>query len=404
MSSLISRIGARGLLSSSSRMLASNPSLHTSAPAAEVVTVDGKRASVRGNWMNAHNYKKGDRIKCTMIPGDGVGPEIMDSVEEVLNSIGAPIDFETYHLSEIQHGMSADLSTVVDSVTANGICIKGVIAVPEVGHDGDLQNVAQSFRNKLDLYANVVKVRSLQGVQSRHKNLDMVVIREQTEGEYSALEHESIPGVVECLKVVTAEKSRRIAEFAFDYATRHERKKVTCVHKANIMKLGDGLFLKSCKEVAEKYPNIEFESMIVDNTTMQLVSNPQQFDVMVMPNLYGNIIDNLAAGLVGGAGLVASASYSKDCAVFEPGAKHTFDEGVGKNVANPTALLLSAVKMLKHVGLRDHAWILEHAVEDVLSKQKVKTRDLGGYASTRQFTQAISDACLEYASVKRGDW
>jgi len=333
------------------------------------------------------------RVKCTMIPGDGVGPEMMDSVQDVLKAIGAPIDFEVHHLSEIQRGNSADLNVVVDSVNANSICIKGVIAVPEVSHDGDLQNLAQSFKNSLDLYANVVKIRSLPGVKSRHQNLNMVVIREQTEGEYSALEHESIPGVVECLKVVTAEKSRRIAKFAFDYATRHGRKKVTCVHKANIMKLGDGLFLRSCKEIAELYPNIEFEAMIVDNTTMQLVSNPQQFDVMVMPNLYGNIIDNLAAGLVGGAGLVAAASYSPNCAVFEPGAPHTFDVGVGKNVANPTAMLLSATKMLKHVGMREHAKRVENSVERVLADKKVRTRDLGGFATTRQFTQAVVDAC-----------
>merc|ERR1719232_2237909 len=329
---------------------------------------------------------------------------MMDSAQEVLQSMGARLDFEPIYFSEINHGASKSIDEVMASVTKNKVCLKGVIGIPEVGFAGDLMGYNTALRKNLDLYANVVKVRSLPGVRTRHQGIDTVIIREQTEGEYSAIEHESVKGVVECLKVVTAEKSYRIAKFAFDYATRHGRKKVTAVHKANIMKLGDGLFLNCCKEVAALYPQVKFENMIVDNTTMQLVSNPQQFDVMVMPNLYGNIIDNLAAGLVGGAGLVASASYSKDCAVFEPGAKHTFDEGVGKNVANPTALLLSAVKMLKHVGLRDHAWILEHAVEDVLSKQKVKTRDLGGYASTRQFMQAISDACLEYASVKRGDW
>ena len=193
-------------------------------------------------------------------------------------------------------------------------------------------------------------------------------------------------GVVECLKVVTAEKSRRIAKFAFDYATKHGRKKVTCVHKANIMKLGDGLFMRSCQEIAKLYPNIEFDTMIVDNTTMQLVSRPDQFDVMVMPNLYGNIIDNLAAGLVGGAGLVAGASYSADLAIFEPGARHTFDEGVGRNVANPTAMLLASAKMLEHLGFEDKAVILKGAVNKVLEDQNVKTRDLGGFASTTQFT------------------
>lgn len=174
------------------------------------------------------------------------------------------------------------------------------------------------LRTDLDLYANVVHVRSLPGVKTRHSNIDTVIIREQTEGEYSALEHESVPGIVECLKIVTAKKSMRIAKFAFDYATKNNRKKVTAVHKANIMKLGDGLFLRSCEEVSKLYPRIEFDKMIVDNTTMQMVSNPNQFDVMVTPNLYGAIVDNLASGLVGGAGVVAGASYSAETVVFEP--------------------------------------------------------------------------------------
>ncbi|KAA0195820.1 hypothetical protein HAZT_HAZT004864 [Hyalella azteca] len=176
------------------------------------------------------------------------------------------------------------------------------------------------FRDELDLYANVVHVKSLPGLKCnhvRHKNVDMIVIREQTEGEYSALEHESVKGVVECLKITTREKCNRIAKFAFDYALKHGRKKVTAVHKANIMKLGDGLFLKSCADVAAMYPDIEFNNMIIDNCAMQLVSNPHQFDVMVLPNLYGNIVDNLAAGLVGGAGVVAGSSYSSHCVVFE---------------------------------------------------------------------------------------
>jgi len=327
----------------------------------------------------------------TMIPGDGVGPEIMDSVQNVVKSVGAPIEFEVMHLSEVQHWNSQSLEEVQASVKKNGVAIKGVINVPDINYGGELANLNQRFRKELDLYANVVKVRSLPGVPSKHKNIDLVIVREQTEGEYSALEHESIPGVVECLKVVTAEKSRRVAKFAFDYATKHGRKKVTCVHKANIMKLGDGLFMRSCKEIADLYPNIEFETMIVDNTTMQLVSRPDQFDVMVMPNLYGNIIDNLAAGLVGGAGLVAGASYSADLAVFEPGARHTFDEGVGRNVANPTALLLATAKMLEHLGMQDKGLQVKTAVNKVLEEHKVKTRDLGGFATTSQFTQAVVD-------------
>lgn len=329
------------------------------------------------------------KYTCTMIPGDGVGPELMDSVQNVIKSVGAPVAFEVFHLSEVQHGVSANLESVRESVARNGIAIKGVINVPEINFGGELQNLNQKFRNSLDLYANVVKVKTLPGVKSKHKDLDFVVIREQTEGEYSALEHESIKGVVECLKVITAQKSRRIAKFAFDYATRHGRKKVTAVHKANIMKLGDGLFMRSCQEIAQLYPNIQFETMIVDNTTMQLVSKPQQFDVMVMPNLYGNIIDNLAAGLVGGAGLVAGASYSADSAVFELGARHTFDEGVGRNVANPTAILLSAAHMLQHIGLNKEATKVKAAVNRVLSDRKVRTRDLGGFASTNKFTEAV---------------
>ena len=270
------------------------------------------------------------KIPVTMIPGDGVGPELMDSVQSVVKSLGSPISFETMHLSEVQHWNSQKLEDVEASVRKNGVALKGVINAPDINFEGEMQNLNQTFRKNLDLYANVVKVRTLPGVPSKHKDIDLVIIREQTEGEYSALEHESVKGVVECLKIVTAEKSKRIAKFAFDYATRHGRKRVTCVHKANIMKLGDGLFMRSCQDIAKLYPNIEFETMIVDNTTMQLVSRPDQFDVMVMPNLYGNIIDNLASGLVGGAGLVAGASYSADLAIFEPGARHTFDEGVGK--------------------------------------------------------------------------
>merc|ERR1711997_576405 len=332
---------------------------------------------------------KESTIPVTLIPGDGVGPELMDSVQSVFKSLGAPVTFETMHLSEVQHWNSSKIEDVMDSVKKNGICLKGVINAPDMNFEGELMAINQQFRRNLDLYANVVTVKSLPGVKCRHNNIDLVIIREQTEGEYSAIEHESVKGVVECLKVVTAEKSYRIAEFAFDYATRHGRKKVTAVHKANIMKLGDGLFLNCCKEVASLYPNIKFEEMIVDNASMQMTSNPQQFDVMVMPNLYGNIIENLGAGLVGGAGLVAGASYSANLAVFEPGAKHTFDEGVGKNVANPTAILLSTVKLLQHLGLTEHSSRLKAAIADVLQAGETKTRDLGGFATTQQFTTAV---------------
>lgn len=367
-------LGRKWLQNPSLKNLANNGSqkFHTGLPA-----------------VQAAQMNKDGKIPVTMIPGDGVGPELMDSVQGVFKSLGSPVEFRIKHLSEVQHWNSEKLEDVQDSVIDTKVCLKGVINVPDMNFDGELTNINQQFRKNLDLYANVVKVRSLNGVPSKHKNIDLVIIREQTEGEYSALEHESVKGVVECLKVVTADKSRRIAKFAFDYAVKHGRKRVTCVHKANIMKLGDGLFMKSCQEIAKLYPNIEFDAMIVDNTTMQLVSRPDQFDVMVMPNLYGNIIDNLAAGLVGGAGLVAGASYSADLAVFEPGARHTFDGGVGRNVANPTAMLLASAKMLEHLGLVNDATKLKTAVGKVLEEQKVRTRDIGGFSSTSQFTQAV---------------
>ena len=217
----------------------------------------------------------------------------------------------------------------------------------------------------------------------------MVIIREQIEGEYSALEHESIPGVVECLKIVTEQRSRRIAKFAFDYATKHGRQKVTAVHKANIMKLGDGLFLKSCQEIAELYPRIKFETMIVDNCTMQLVSNPHQFDVTVMPNLYGDILINLASGLVGGAGVTSGESYSASVACFEPACKHMYSQAAGRNLANPTAMILGAASMLHHLNFPRHGQLISDAVERVIKVGKVKTKDIGGHATLKQFEAAV---------------
>jgi len=329
------------------------------------------------------------RTSCTLIPGDGVGPELLYSVQEVFKAAGVPVDFEPLFLSEIQPTMSVPLEDVVESITRNGICLKGVLATPECSHTGELQTMNMKLRRTLDLYANVVHVKTLPGVKCRHNNVDVIIIREQTEGEYSALEHESVKGVVECLKIITADKSRRIAKFAYDYATRFGRKKVTAVHKANIMKLADGLFLRSCEEVAALYPKIEFEQMIIDNCTMQMVSNPHQFDVMVMPNLYGDILDNLASGLVGGAGVVAGASYSANAVVYETGASHTFAEAVGKNVANPTAMLLSSCNMLNHVGLEYYGNMIQNAVYRVLKTGKVRTKDIGGQSSSNEFTLAV---------------
>ncbi|XP_063629900.1 probable isocitrate dehydrogenase [NAD] subunit beta, mitochondrial [Cydia splendana] len=337
---------------------------------------------------------KEGRIKCTLIPGDGVGPELVYSVQEVFKSAGIPVDFESFFFSEVNPTLSAPLEDVVNSIARNKICIKGILATPDFSHTGELQTLNMKLRNALDLYANVVHVKSLPNVNCRHKDVDCIIIREQTEGEYSALEHESVPGVVECLKIITAAKSDRIAKFAFDYAVKMGRKKVTAVHKANIMKLGDGTFLRSCDQMAKLYPRIEFEKMIVDNCTMQMVSNPNQFDVMVTPNLYGNIVDNLASGLVGGAGVVAGASYSAECAVFEQGARHIFSGAVGKNIANPCAMLLCSANLLAHVNLHSYSKMIKNAINKVLVDGKVRTKDLGGQSTTKDFTYAIIH-CLD---------
>ncbi|XP_051857336.1 isocitrate dehydrogenase [NAD] subunit beta, mitochondrial-like [Antechinus flavipes] len=327
----------------------------------------------------------------TMVPGDGVGPELMLAVKEVFKAARVPVKFQEHHLSEVQNFASEEkLEQVLNSIKKNKVAISGKIHSPmDTLYTGDLTSYNMQLRRKLDLFANVVHVQSLPGFKTRHNNLDLVIIREQTEGEYSSLEHESVRGVIECLRIITRDKSERIAKFAFDYATTKGRGKVTAVHKANIMKLGDGLFLKCCEEVAGLYPKIKFETMIIDNCCMQLVQNPYQFDVLVMPNLYGNIIDNLAAGLVGGAGVVPGESYSDECAVFETGARHPFAEAVGRNIANPTAMLLSSSNMLKHLSLDYHSRMIAEAVKKVIKVGKVRTSDMGGYSSTTEFIKSV---------------
>uniref|UniRef100_UPI00193A7786 isocitrate dehydrogenase [NAD] subunit beta, mitochondrial-like n=1 Tax=Styela clava TaxID=7725 RepID=UPI00193A7786 len=338
---------------------------------------------------NLQRHHEG-KVKVTMVPGDGIGPELMIAVKEVFKAAAIPVEFEEFWVSEIMDRASEDtIQQVTESVLRNGVALLGDISSRLSAMGGELASTKFILRQRLDLYANVVRAKSFEGYKTRHNNMDLVIIREQTEGEYSALEHESVPGVIESMKIITREKSKRIARFAFDYATKHDRKKVTAVHKANIMKLGDGMFLESCREVSKLYPKITFEAMIVDNTCMQLVSNPNQFDVMVMPNLYGNIIDNLAAGLVGGAGVVPGESYSQKCAVFETGARHPFAQAVGRNIANPTAMLLSSANLLEHLHLGNYAKQVSNAVADVVNKGKARTADLGGYATTTDFTHAV---------------
>jgi len=323
----------------------------------------------------------------TLIPGDGIGPEVAAAVVHIIEAAGVHIEWERF----VVGGHAQDLSgsslpeEVIESVRRNRVALKGPVATP-IGSGFESVNVR--LRKILDLYANLRPVRHLPGVPSRFGEVDLVIVRENTEGLYSGLEHEVVPGVVESLKIITEKASTRIALFAFEYARKFKRKKVTAVHKANIMKKSDGLFLECFRRVAVNYPEIEHDEKIVDNTCLQLVMNPYQFDVLLMENLYGDIVSDLAAGLVGGLGVVPSGNLGEKAALFE--AVHgTAPDIAGKNLANPTALLLSATMMLHHIGERAAADRIESALKGVLKKREKVTRDLGGTASTSEFTEAI---------------
>jgi isocitrate dehydrogenase (NAD+) len=325
--------------------------------------------------------------KVTLIPGDGIGPEVAAAARRILDATGVAIEWEEVQAraAEPVPGDSILNVEALDSFRRTRVALKGPMATAVAGGAPSI-NVA--LRKTLDLYANLRPVRNLPGVKSRIENVDLVIVRENTEDLYSGLEHEVVPGVVESLKIITERASTRIAKFAFDYAMRNGRRKIHAIHKANIMKLSDGLFLRSVRKVAENYPEIEYKEMIVDNTCMQLVLNPQQFDVLLLPNLYGDVVSDLAAGLVGGLGVVPSGNIGEDAAIFE--AVHgTAPDIAGKGIANPTALLLSAVMMLRYLDERPAARRVEAAIENVYREGKHVTRDVGGSARTEEFTQAV---------------
>ncbi|XP_033647735.1 isocitrate dehydrogenase [NAD] subunit gamma, mitochondrial-like isoform X1 [Asterias rubens] len=325
----------------------------------------------------------------TIIPGDGIGPELMPHVKEVFRQAGAPVDFEELMLSGDRVAVEGEgVEDALVAIKRNGTALKGNIHT-HVNRLAVCKSNNVRLRVELDLFANVVQCKSMPGLNTRHSNIDIAIIRENTEGEYSSLEHESVDGVVESLKIITADRSKRIAKYAFDFATRHNRSKVTAIHKANIMKLGDGLFLESCREVSKLYPKIEFGDMIVDNCCMQLVSNPTQFDVMVMPNLYGNIISNIGTGLVGGPGMVPGQNIGEDFAVFETATRNTGKTIAGKNVANPSAMLLAGCLLLRHLGLNQHADLIHSAVIKTVIQNKVHTADLGGTATTSDVVEGV---------------
>jgi isocitrate dehydrogenase (NAD+) len=326
----------------------------------------------------------------TLIPGDGIGPEVSAQVVRVIEAAGVDINWETYYAGAQALEKFGDTlpQELLDSILRNKVALKGPITTP-VGKGFTSVNVG--LRKALDLYANLRPVRALPNVPSRYPELDLVVVRENTESLYAGLEHVVVPGVVESLKIITEKASTRIARYAFEFSQREGRKKVTAVHKANIMKLSDGLFLECFRNVAQEYPQIAADDKIVDNACMQLVMRPEQFDVMLLENLYGDIVSDLCAGLIGGLGLVPGANIGERGAVFE--AVHgSAPDIAGQGIANPTALLQSGIMMLRHLGERDAAQRIETAMLNVFREGKVRTRDIGGTAKTSEFARAIIEA------------
>jgi isocitrate dehydrogenase (NAD+) len=335
--------------------------------------------------------------KITLIPGDGIGSEITGAVVRIIGASGVEIEWESFIAGAEALSRYGDPlpEPVLESIKRNRVALKGPLTTP-VGTGFTSVNVR--LRKTLDLYANLRPVRNLPGLVTPFGDLDLVVVRENTEDLYSGIEHVVVPGVVESLKIITEKASTRIARFAFDYARRENRKRVTAIHKANIMKLSDGLFLDCFRKVAAEYPEIISDDKIVDNACMQLVMRPQQFDVLLLENLYGDIISDLAAGLVGGLGVVPGANIGELGAVFE--AVHgSAPDIAGKNIANPTALLQTAIMMLRHLGERSAADLIERAMIHTLSVKQVRTRDLGGTASTTEYTEAIVASMRELASA-----
>jgi isocitrate dehydrogenase (NAD+) len=324
----------------------------------------------------------------TLIPGDGIGPEVVAAAVRVLTATGVEFAWETMvaGASAIGEHGTALPDHVLESVRKNKLALKGPTETPVgTGH----RSVNVELRKRLDLYANLRPVQTLPGVPSRYDGVDLVVVRENTEDLYSGLEHIVVPGVVESIKIITEKASTRIARYAFEYARTHGRKRVTAVHKANIMKLSDGLFLDCCRAVATGYPEVTYDEMIVDNTCMQLVLDPTRFDMLLLENLYGDIVSDLCAGFIGGLGMAPGANIGDGTALFE--AVHgSAPDIAGKNLANPMAVILSGAMMLDHIGEHDAADRVRNAVHTVLREGQKLTRDLGGRAGTTEIAEAIA--------------
>jgi isocitrate dehydrogenase (NAD+) len=325
--------------------------------------------------------------KVTLIPGDGIGPEVVNAAVRVLEATGLKFEWETHQAGADAYAKTKQYipKELYESVERTRVALKGPVTTPIAG---GFASINVTLRKKFELFANFRPIKNLPNIKTNYPGVDLIIVRENTEGEYSGIEHEVVPGVVESLKIITEKASTRIARFAFDYARREGRKKIHAIHKANIMKLTDGLFLRCCRDIAETYPDITYGEHIVDNTCMQLVMNPYQYDVLVLENLYGDIISDLCAAFVGGLGLVPGANLGHECAIFE--AVHgSAPDIAGKGLANPTAVMQSAVLMLRHIGEPEAADRMHAALERVYREGTKTTRDVGGKAGTSEFADAV---------------
>jgi len=335
--------------------------------------------------------------KVTLIPGDGIGPEVTKSTVRILEATGLKFEWESFQAGAEAYEKYHEYipKELTESVERTHVALKGPVTTP-VG--GGFSSINVALRKQFDLYANFRPISNLPHIPTRYPDVDLIIVRENTESLYSGLEHEVVPGVVESLKIITEKASTRIARFAFEYARRNQRKKVHAIHKANIMKLSDGLFLRCCRSVAKEYPEVTYGEHIVDNTCMQLVMNPYQYDILVMENLYGDIISDLCAAFVGGLGFVPSANLGDHCAIFE--AVHgSAPDIAGKNLANPTALIRSGLLMLRHLGEHKAEVSIRAALEKVYRNREKLTRDVGGRAGTSEFADSVIEAMESNAAA-----
>ena len=328
--------------------------------------------------------------RITLIPGDGIGPEVTRAAVRILEATGLKFEWETFQAGAEAYEKYREYipKELIQSVERTRVALKGPVTTP-IG--GGFASINVELRKRFELYANFRPIRNLPHIPTRYPDVDLIIVRENTEGLYSGIEHEVVPGVVESLKIITAKASTRIARFAFEYARKNKRKKIHAIHKANIMKLSDGLFLRCSRDVAKQYPEITYGEHIVDNTCMQLVMNPYQYDMLLLENLYGDIISDLCAAFVGGLGFVPGANIGDECAIFE--AVHgSAPDIAGKNIANPTAVVRSALLMLRHIGEQNAALKIRNALEKVYRDRDKLTRDVGGKASTSEFTEHVIEA------------